>query len=330
MIVLRHYPHYELDKDKGYVLREMIKQDEELPMPEPNVGNLKPHPWDKRKRAVLDEYKKRIKPLVEPFGYQRPYDPNLQDIASDEMAWLVATQNEELAPEWLRLAANGLSATSLNSPPEESSSEDDDSPEPLDSQAQAEWAAQLAEWGESIEDHRIEPFLKVEDERNWYSTLPKRYWWAYNAAGQVGLIPGNQRTTVQDCRAMLKELTDRGLKPTLDEVKSMARARIDGPKRPPREYGDLDRWLDHLDPERLSLLEEDDQTRYDNQNGTVTYAPSVPCPGIETGECVDGQALVEITVRKGIDKTVFTEHYDRCPQCNGTTVVPHTLGLYGM
>ena len=94
------------------------------PTPPPNAGTftdsegkvfrLAPHPWDKRKEEVLRTYAQRILAFVEPFGFAKPMHEHTPISRIEEIGWLIETQDREIAPEYMRLVANGIEAVSIN------------------------------------------------------------------------------------------------------------------------------------------------------------------------------------------------------------------------
>jgi len=288
----------------------------EVPQASPAIegqwGDRRPHneAWPERRESSLQRFAQRVIQFVEPHGYVAPWEGATSEMSrEEEIEALIATQEQEIAPEFARLAANGVEAMSLDKDYLDENGE----PQPMaeaiaDYKVVVDITAQL--------DSRQEQFLREADERRWYSGRPKVAYAVANAEGKRGLVPKAGHPWTRE------ELTEaiKSLPSAQDIQQAMARRTMPRHKRPslesPVEKAQRERAAKYVAPYFASLDEARESFEYAFQEERLpveTYAPNEECE-----VCFDG--------------TVMNAQGDEepCQTCQGTHSVIHTLGFDGI
>lgn len=274
------------------------------------------HDWAKRRTAVIAQFKASILPEITPVGFTTPLKPFERAIGRlSEIDHIDRTCEQELAPEWLTLRANGLRGESLD----RLISTEDDSYTLADLVVDNGYNdLDLAEGTELLGGmRRVEAFLKEQDEQNWYSGKPRRYFVAVDGNARVGFVPlfNAYRPDLQakDVRLMSAHL------PSTDDIIWASKHRVahriantDATWRwawAPEAFAKRDtdaatqaRALYYAHDEWEAERDAEADTDFDEEE--MEYKPSTPCPN---PQC--------------------TERGDDCRLCFGSRYIQHTLGL---
>jgi len=287
--------------------------------------------WQARKPEVLKRLATRAPTKLQPIGFIEAFGLENSNwakaaIAEAELDYLIKTQEQDIAPLYLELKANGIDAISSALGEEAEAAEGDENA--------------LCSALSALDDgYRIEQWCRETDYAFMHQQPAYRARW-FTKDGKRGLQPhASTPWPVGMLQTVLKRAIADGTAPTVAEIEALpesiaeaeGRREMYGPQwrlslLSPREANlhlydwqfnkvkQDQRWLDSLDPERLALL-VDEQTEAYKQETDSTYDGSFPCPW---PGCVDGI----ITVR----------YYDtltdeECPACLGNGTVLMALGF---
>jgi hypothetical protein len=295
-------------------------------------GDTRPHPWEERREEVIKNWGQRIKTWIEPLGYTGPTAERaeLQDIVESQCSvhkgeheLTDSCQTEELAPEWLSLATNGVPAYSLSA----DYLDDEGMPQPM-AEAIADFHYDTAVLT-GIDD-RQESFLREFDRRMWYSSRPKAAVWV-EKDGKRGLAPKrNHPWTHEELKSSMacvempsvEAIHEAAIRRESASIK--ARRAFNGPRdlmspeelEQARQDHKMRRWFEQMDPERIDFEEEDQLERIALSGEQRPYPAGVRCPD----NCKDGEQVND-----------FDEDgdplYETCLTCMGTGQVLDCIGF---
>lgn len=343
MRIIRRIPS---DPSADSFTRKDVVKDIDSPLPpEAMKGRFynyqsQPHSqvWPKRREEALKRFANNVKRFVEPMGFVEAFGSEAPHATREvELRWLIETQDKEIAPEYSRLAANGLEAFSMYTSYTDENGEEHEIADDLfaDTEGEedenglpADYPTAAAEdlWTTAIAqrvDARQEEFLREADRRRWYSDRPKVAYMVVDADKRRGLVPKQNHpwTHEQLVEAMKRldppEVIARAMAFRANPKLKAQRAK-EGPSilQTPREHAQqfaFQRtlaWLNELDadPLRDFFLEEESASKEQ-----LEYAPNEECPG-----CIDGTEMTE-------DGDI-----EPCSVCRGDQKVAHTLGFDGL
>lgn len=266
--------------------------------------------WPERRDLSLKRFARRVISFVEPHGYVAPWEGATADMSrEDEIAALIATQEQEIAPEFARLAANGVEAMSLDA----DYLNDDGEPQPM-AEAIAEYklitdiTAQL--------DSRQEEFLRAADEQRWYSGRPRVAYAVANDEGKRGLVPkAGHPWTREELKARIESL------PSAEAIKVAMKNRALPKDQRQHPYSPVDiakaQWeKTYIAPYFENIEVRSEQAEVEFQMSRLdpeTYAPNETCEA-----CYEGI----VQTQEGDEEPCWT--------CQGTGSVIHTIGFDGV
>lgn len=283
--------------------------------------------WPERRLQVMTEWAHSVLRFLEPIGYVGPTEEgaSLTELTSTqcmvhhtEHRMMQDCVPAEVAPEWLRLQANGIDCVSMYS---EYTDEEGETHEM--ELADAEWLCSEA-IAQTL-DANVEAFIREHDRKLWYSTRPKVAYEVVNDQSKRGLVPKtNHPWTYEELKASMALMGD------VDSVRVAMQRRNDtawhkerafrGPRAlltqeelaAAKAYEPVRRFIESLPPDRDDLMAEWDQELYDAKQGKP-YIATEECPN-----CVDGLIL---------DANGDSED---CPVCGGKATVLACLGFDGL
>jgi hypothetical protein len=298
----------------------MLEPPKREPRSEPRCSRkvyVKPYDWKKRRTGVLERFK-NVKDWVQPIGFSQDATPQMLAAArhllamqpkelpgkswntqqdEEELTYLIATQDCELAPLAKELAANGVPASSKDATRE---GEDGD----LETGDVPDGTYLSTGLSDQYTKGRREQFAHDTDERTWHSTYARRAKHVTNDQGQRGVVPkpGNLFTHEE-----LLAILTRKPGEMLDE-------------------GEIGFYLDNLDisEDRNEFEVADQLERYEKSQDRNGYAAGFDCPE-QSHPREDGSPLCQ----KGtvpITENAKVIDYEDCPTCGGTGTVQSLLG----
>ena len=302
-----------------------------------------PYNWDERRVDVIERAGENIKDWVQPLGYveaMRESESTTEKVLlghearQAEIEYLASTQDRELAPQWLELRENGITAI----PFERQYAEEELSfGETVSEEEAREMLVDYTIMG--IKDgNRVEEFLRESDYAYVQNYLPKRYQWV--AIGGKRGFKTNFRADPEVVKAKILAEVAKATAPSAEDIEGLAALRTEMAARrelygkdwlksllTPEEWDEYvhqveaDKFLDTLDPERLDIAAAYEQEDYE------AIRPKIgdPCPK----NCLDGRLIVGITVKRGrkSGEEIRLIDYDDCATCNGRGTVMAALGF---
>ena len=266
--------------------------------------------WPERREASMQRFAQRVIAFVEPHGYAAPWEGADSTMSrEDEIAALIATQEQEIAPEFARLAANGVEAMSMDA----DYLNEDGEPQPM-AEAIAEYklvtdiTAQL--------DSRQEQFLRAADEQRWYSGRPRVAYAVANDEGKRGLVPkAGHPWTREELKQRIDSL------PSAQEIRVAMKNRSLPKDKRQHPYSPVDiakaEWeAKYIAPyfEGIEARAEEGEVEFQmSRLPAETYAPNEECE----------------VCYKGIVQNEAGEE-EACWTCQGTGSVIHTIGFDGV
>ena len=282
--------------------------------PVKQVIRAAPHPWDKRRTEVIEAFAASVKEFLEPYGYTAPwvqpdYAAETQESRLAEIAQIEATQDLEIAPEWARLAANGVVAVSLN---EEIDNEDAEETTTRDDFTTGETDV-VIDLGRVIAEHRRESFLRQSDEQKWLTTRPDIFAWV-TRDDQRGLVPKFRSTPPEAAIKALQHAVDFKIIPSFDAIAHAMALRA--ANQPALRADEIAQTLDELpdltwDTDDRSEFFEAWELEAHPDMKRLPYPAGIECPA---DNCFEGIA----TDREGNE--------EECQTCEGTGYVRMLLG----
>ena len=280
--------------------------------------------WPERRDEAMTRFAHRVLQFVEPMGYIGPMADAI-DIRELTASQCIVHKREhrmgrdcvaaDIAPEWLRLQANGVDCVSMYSTyTDENGEEHEVGVEAAERMASEAIAQQL--------DANIEEFLRRADEQRWYSSRPKVAVQVATPDGRRGLVPkANHPWTREELKALAKSMRS-----TAEEILAN-KARWQSPEYRKRRalHGlralltpqELDA-MRHWEPLRRFLdtfgIEVNDTNAEDYAEEQQAYVNTIDCPNC-------GGSGWDWT-EEGIEED--------CLICQGSGAVLQTLGFEGV
>lgn len=280
--------------------------------------------WPERREESMTRFASRVIKFVEPIGYVGPMQDAL-DIRELTASQCIVHKREhrmgpecitaDLAPEWLRLQANGVDCVSMYS---EYTDEDGNTYE-----VGVEAAERMA--SEAIAqtlDANIEEFLRKADEQRWYSGRPRVAVEVASADGKRGVSPKpGHPFTHEELKAIAKKIRHSAeqilaIKELRSNPKWLRKRSLEGLRAlmtpaemaAMRDFEPIRRMLENYGAE----LSDFASTDYDEEQ--EPYINTIECPN-----CIDGIVI-----------DIETDDEDDCPVCQGSGNVLQTLGFEGL
>jgi len=290
--------------------------------------------WPERRDEVLTRFAHSVLKFLEPIGYTGVTADNadLTDISKSQCIihryehrmWSECV-TADIAPEWLRLQANGIDCVSLYSEYVDADGAVFDLSD--DAEENVLMAERMA--SEAIAqqlDANTEEFLRQSDRNLWYSTRPKAAVEVLSEDGRRGVVPkANHPWTAEQLKALMphmlpvddlkvaiarrgstwfaKERSLRGVRALLT-TNELRAARDWEPDR---------RFLENHSGDTAGFIEQANNDRYEAVEGKP-YPAGEECPNCFDGTIIDPD----------------TEDEMDCPICHGTSQVLPVLGMDGM
>ena len=326
MLILNRRP---VDSTSDSFTRKDVNRDVGSSMPPENIPgrffsrDTRSHDlaWADRREDSLRRFAERVKGFVEPLGFVAPFAEHAPEFAAKgELNWLIETQSQEIAPEYARLAANGVEAFSMFSSYTDSNGEEH---QIADDIAEHLWTDAIVQ----TLDERQEAFLREADRRRWYSSRPKVAYEVVNDDGKRFMVPKERHPwTVDELIDLMKHFQSpqaiaKAMKRRSDP-KSQRERSAQGPSYllTPVERAkakEFKRVIDFLNESDDDPTRDRQMTATEGSDTSLGYAPNEDCPNC-SGSGIEPEFRSTMLVEEEVLTDTFDWHHQSCSDCDWT------------